>query len=210
MICGSRICIFVRRRLMLDKSKRISSVLVLRGLLALIFGVLILALPDAAKVAAVIYLFGAFAIADGVFSVIAALAGSKAFEDWWLMLLSGALSILIGVFTFAHPLKMGAVLVLYIGFRAILMGTLEMAFAVRLRKVIEGEWLFILSGLISVLFGLAMIMFPIKGETLEGILVVAWLVGIYAIAGGAMLLVLAGQIREWVRRIEEKRTGASV
>jgi uncharacterized membrane protein HdeD (DUF308 family) len=195
---------------MLDKSKRISSVLVLRGLLALLFGVLLLALPDKAKVAAIIYLFGAFAIADGVFSVIGALAGTKAFEDWWLMLLSGALSILIGVFTFVHPLMVMAVLVLYIGFRAILLGALEIAFAVRLRKVIEGEWLFILSGLISILFGLAMIMFPIEGQTPEGVLVVAWLIGVYAIAGGAMLLVLAGQIREWVRRIEEKRTSASV
>jgi uncharacterized membrane protein HdeD (DUF308 family) len=193
---------------MLDKSKRISSILVLRGLLALLFGVLLLALPDKAKVAAIVYLFGAFAIADGVFSVMGALAGTNAFEDWWLMLLSGALSILIGVFTFVHPLMMMAVLVLYIGFRAILLGALEIAFAVRLRKVIEGEWLFILSGLISILFGLAMIMFPIEGQTPEGVLVVAWLIGVYAIAGGAMLLVLAGQIREWVRRIEARRTGS--
>jgi len=193
---------------MLDKSKRISSILVLRGLLALLFGVLLLALPDKAKVAAIVYLFGAFAIADGVFSVMGALAGTNAFEDWWLMLLSGALSILIGVFTFVHPLMMMAVLVLYIGFRAILLGALEIAFAVRLRKVIEEEWLFILSGLISILFGLAMIMFPIEGQTPEGVLVVAWLIGVYAIAGGAMLLVLAGQIREWVRRIEAKRTGS--
>jgi len=193
---------------MLDKAKRISSVLALRGLLALVFGGLILALPDPAKVAAIIYLFGSFAIADGIFLVIGALAGTDAFEDWWLMLLAGALSIVIGVFTFMHPLKMGAVLVLYIGFRAILMGALEVAFAVRLRRVIEGEWLFILSGAISILFGLVMIMFPIKGETVDGILVIAWLIGIYAIAVGAMLLVLAGQIREWVRRIQEKRSGA--
>jgi uncharacterized membrane protein HdeD (DUF308 family) len=194
---------------MLDTAKRISTVLVIRGLLALLFGVLILALPDEAKWKSILLLFGVFAIVDGTFGVVAALAGNQAFEDWWLILLSGILSILIGIFTFFHPLMMGAVLVLYIGFRAILMGTLEMAFAVRLRKVIRGEWLFILSGAISVLFGLVMIMFPIKGETLEGILVVAWLIGIYAIAGGAMLLVLAGQIREWVRRIEEKRTGTA-
>jgi len=194
---------------MLDTAKRISTVLVIRGLLALVFGVLILALPDEAKWKSILLLFGVFAIVDGTFGVAAALAGNQAFEDWWLILLSGILSILIGIFTFFHPLMMGAVLVLYIGFRAILMGTLEMAFAVRLRKVIQGEWLFILSGTISVLFGLVMIMFPIKGETLEGVLVVAWLVGIYAIAAGAMLLVLAGQIREWVRRIEEKRTGAA-
>jgi len=195
---------------MLGTAKRISIVLVIRGLLALVFGGLILALPDEAKWKSILLLFGIFAIVDGLFSIVAALAGNEAFEDWWLILLGGVLSILVGIFTFVHPMMMGAVLVLYIGFRAILLGVLEMAFAIRLRKVIQGEWLFFLSGAISMIFGLVMIMFPIEGKTLEGILVVAWLVGIYAIAAGAMQLVLAGQIREWVRRIEEKRTSASV
>jgi uncharacterized membrane protein HdeD (DUF308 family) len=194
---------------MLGTAKRISIVLVIRGLLALVFGGLILALPDEAKWKSILLLFGIFAIVDGLFSIVAALAGNEAFEDWWLILLGGVLSILVGIFTFVHPMMMGAVLVLYIGFRAILLGVLEMAFAIRLRKVIQGEWLFFLSGTISLIFGLVMIMFPIEGKTLEGILVVAWLVGIYAIAAGAMQLVLAGQIREWVRRIEEKRTGTA-
>lgn len=190
---------------MLDKAKRISTVLVIRGLLALLFGVLMLALPPTAVVQTVILLFGMFAIIDGTFAVIGALASSDAFEDWWLILLAGVLGILIGIFTFTHPLMVATVLVLYVGFRAILQGVLEIAFAIRLRKVIHGEWLFILAGAISVLFGLIMIMFPIKGEALEGILVVGWLIGIYAIAGGAMQLVLAGQVREWVKRIDDGR-----
>jgi uncharacterized membrane protein HdeD (DUF308 family) len=193
---------------MLDKARRISTVMVIRGLLALIFGVLILTLPPAAIVSSVIMLFGIFAIVDGTFAIVGSLAGHEAFEDWWLILIVGVLSILIGVFTFAHPRMVAAVLVLYVGFRAILQGVLEMAFAVRLRNSIHGEWLYILSGAISMLFGLVMIMFPIKGETMEGILVVGWLIGIYAIAGGAMQLVLAGQIRDWVRRIGEKKTTA--
>ncbi len=191
---------------MLDKARRISTVMVIRGLLALIFGVLILTLPPAAIVSSVIMLFGIFAIIDGTFAIVGSLAGHEAFEDWWLILLIGVLSILIGVFTFAHPRMVAAVLVLYVGFRAILQGVLEIAFAVRLRNSIQGEWLYILSGAISMLFGLVMIMFPIKGETMEGILVVGWLIGIYAIASGAMQLVLAGQIRDWVRRIGEKKT----
>jgi uncharacterized membrane protein HdeD (DUF308 family) len=190
---------------MLDKAKRISTVLVIRGLLALLFGVLMLALPPTAVVQTVILLFGMFAIIDGTFAVIGALASSDAFEDWWLILLAGVLGILIGIFTFTHPLMVATVLVLYVGFRAILQGVLEIAFAIRLRKVIHGEWLFILAGAISVVFGLIMIMFPIKGEALEGILVVGWLIGIYAIAGGAMQLVLAGQVRDWVKRIDDTR-----
>jgi uncharacterized membrane protein HdeD (DUF308 family) len=193
---------------MLDKARRISTVMVIRGLLALVFGVLILTLPPAAVVSTVILLFGLFAIIDGTFAIVGSVAAHEAFEDWWLILLVGVLSILIGVFTFAHPRMVAAILVLYVGFRAILQGILEIAFAMRLRQAISGEWLYILGGLISVLFGLVMIMFPVKGETMEGVLVVGWLIGIYAIAGGAMQLVLAGQVRDWVKRIEEKRSGA--
>jgi uncharacterized membrane protein HdeD (DUF308 family) len=193
---------------MLDKARRISTIMVIRGILALVFGVLILTLPPAAIVSSVIMLFGIFAIVDGAFAVVGSLAGHKTFDDWWLILVIGVLSILIGIFTFMHPRMVAAVLVLYIGFRAVLQGVLEIAFAVKLRNTIHGEWLWILSGAMSMLFGLIMIMFPIKGETMEGVLVVGWLIGIYAIAGGAMQLVLAGQIRDWVRRIGEKKPAA--
>jgi uncharacterized membrane protein HdeD (DUF308 family) len=189
---------------MLDKAKRISTVMVVRGLLALVFGVLILSLKPEAVIASVMMLFGVFAILDGIFSIVGALAGHNTLEDWWLLLLSGVLSIFLGVFTFAHPHLVGSVLVMYIGFRAILQGVLEIAFAIRLRRVIEGEWLYILGGIMGVIFGLIMIMFPIEGEGFKGVLVVGWLIGIYAIAAGAMQLVLAGQIRDWVRRIDEK------
>ena len=190
---------------MFDKAKRISTVLVIRGLLALLFGVLILSLKPEAVASSVIVLFGVFAIVDGTFAIVGALASHETMEDWWLMLLAGVLGILIGVFTFAHPHMVAAVLVMYIGFRAILQGILEIAFAVRLRNAIEGEWLWIFGGAMSLLFGLIMIMFPIKGETMEGVLVVGWLIGIYAIAGGAMQLVLAGQIRDWIKRIQDKK-----
>ena len=129
-------------------------------------------------------------------------------EDWWLMLLAGVLGILIGVFTFARPHLIGSVLVMYIGLRAIMQGLLEIVFAVRLRKAIEGEWLWIFGGAMSLLFGLIMIMFPIEGETFQGLLVIGWLIGIYAIAAGAMQLVLAGQIRDWIKRIQEKPAAA--
>jgi uncharacterized membrane protein HdeD (DUF308 family) len=190
---------------MLDKAKRISTVLVIRGLLALLFGMLILSMSDPLTVERfVLTLFGVFAILDGTFAVFGALVGHDALEDWWLMLLAGVLGILIGIFTFVHPNMVAAVLVMFIGFRAILQGVLEIAFAMRLRKSIHGEWLYILGGIISVIFGLIMIMFPVKGETLRGVIVVGWLIGFYAIAAGAMQLVLAGQIRDWIRRIDEK------
>src|SRR5438128_6434851 len=105
---------------MFDKAKRISTVLVIRGLLALLFGVLILSLKPEAVASVVVILFGVFAIVDGTFAVVGALAAHESMEDWWLMLLAGVLGILIGVFTFARPHMVGSVLVMYIGFRAIL------------------------------------------------------------------------------------------
>jgi uncharacterized membrane protein HdeD (DUF308 family) len=189
---------------MFDKAKRISTVLVIRGLLALLFGVLVLSLKPEALAGIVMILFGVFAIVDGTFAIVGALAAHETMEDWWLMLLAGVLGILIGVFTFARPHLIGSVLVMYIGLRAIMQGLLEIVFAVRLRKAIEGEWLWIFGGAMSLLFGLIMIMFPIEGETFQGLLVIGWLIGIYAIAAGAMQLVLAGQIRDWIKRIQEK------
>ena len=185
---------------MFDKAKRISSFLVIRGLLALVFGVLVLALPPEAVVKSLLWVFAIFAIVDGTFAVVGSLASHDAFEDWWLLLLAGILGIMIGVFTFARPGVTALVLVIYIGLRALMTGVLEIAFAVRLRKHIQGEWLFIMAGIISVLFGLALIVWPV-----EGILAVVWLIGVYAIAGGAMQLVLAGQVRDWTKRMEDRR-----
>jgi uncharacterized membrane protein HdeD (DUF308 family) len=186
---------------MFGKAKRISSFLVVRGLLALLFGVLVLALPTLAVVKSLAWVFAIFAIVDGTFAVVGSLASHDTFEDWWLLLLAGILGIMIGVFTFARPGVAALVLVIYIGMRALIGGVLEIAFAIRLRKHIEGEWLYIVAGILAVLFGLALIVWPV-----DGLEAVVWLIGVYAIAGGAMQLVLAGQIREWVRRMEEKKT----
>jgi uncharacterized membrane protein HdeD (DUF308 family) len=188
---------------MFGKAKRISSFFVIRGLLALVFGVLVLALPTPAVVVSLTLVFAIFAIVDGTFAVVGSLASHDTFEDWWLLLLAGILGIMIGVFTFARPGVAALVLVLYIGFRALIGGVLEIVFALRLRKHIQEEWLYIVAGTLSVLFGLALVVWPVAG--LEA---VVWLIGIYAIAGGAMQLVLAGQVRDWVRRMEERKTAA--
>jgi uncharacterized membrane protein HdeD (DUF308 family) len=189
---------------MFDQAKRISSLLVIRGLLALVFGVLVLALPRESVVASLLMIFGIFAIVDGAFAVIGALASHDTFEDWWLLLLAGILGILIGIFTFARPNVVAFVLVIYIGVRALMAGILEIAFAIRLRNAIEGEWLFILAGVLSALFGLTLIFWPI-----EGLLAIVWLIGVYAIAIGAMHLVLAGQVREWVKRIQDRKAAGT-
>ena len=190
---------------MFDKPRRISTFLILRGILALVFGVLVLALPTEVVMPTLVWVFGAFAVIEGAFAVMAALTGSDTFEDWWLLLIAGILGIVIGVFALTLPGEAMLLLVLYIGFRAIFSGMLEVIFAVRLRKAIEGEWLFILSGAISILFGLLLLRYPI-----EGLVVVKWLIGIYALVSGIMQLLVAGQMRDWVKRIQERRGPAKL
>lgn len=190
---------------MFDKPRRISTLLIFRGLLAVIFGVLVLALPVNTVMPTLVWVFGAFAVIEGAFAVMAALTGSDTFEDWWLLLLVGILGIVIGVFALTLPGEALLLLVLYIGVRAIIVGILEVIFAVRLRKAIEGEWLFILSGAISILFGLLLLRYPV-----EGLVVVKWLIGIYALAAGIMQLLVAGQMRDWIKRIQERRGPAKL
>jgi uncharacterized membrane protein HdeD (DUF308 family) len=186
---------------MLDKAKRASTFLIIRGLLSLVFGVLVLALPEGEVAKSLIWVFGVFALVEGTFACIGALLSTDTFEDWILLFLAGVLGIVIGIFALTQPVVAAVAIVMYIAIRAIISGVLEIAVAIRLRKQVEGEWLMILGGAISVLFGLVLLRYPIA----DSVAVVVWLIGIYAIAVGAMELVLAGQVHHWLRRIEEHK-----
>jgi uncharacterized membrane protein HdeD (DUF308 family) len=186
---------------MFDKAKRASTFLIIRGLLALVFGMMVLALPEGVVAGSLIWVFGIFALVEGAFACVGALFSTETFEDWILLFLAGMLGIVIGIFALTSPGLMAVAVVLYIAIRAIITGVLEIAVAIRLRKRVEGEWLMILAGSISVLFGLVLLRYPI-GDSVQ---VVIWLIGIYAIAIGAMELVLAGQIHHWLKRIEDHK-----
>jgi uncharacterized membrane protein HdeD (DUF308 family) len=167
--------------------------LAIRGLLAIVFGILAFALPSA-TLAALVLLFGAYAIADGVFAIIAAVKASGGARRWWWLVLEGILSIGVGVLTFVMP-EITALFLLYlIAFWAILTGVFEIAIAIRLRKEITGEWLMALGGIASVLFGALLVLFPGAGA-----LAVIWWIGAYAIVFGALLLALAFKLRNWER-----------
>jgi uncharacterized membrane protein HdeD (DUF308 family) len=194
---------------MLDKAKRASTFLIIRGLLSLCFGVLVLALPEGQVARSLIWVFGIFALVEGTFACVGALLSTDTFEDWVLLFLAGLLGIVIGIFALTQPILAAVAIVLYVAIRAIINGVMEIAVAVRLRKQVEGEWLLLLAGAISILFGLVLLRYPVP----EGVEVVVWLIGIYAIAIGAMQLVLAGQIHHWLKRIEEHKkalTGRTV
>ncbi len=145
--------------------------LVLRGVIAVAFGILVFFWPTLAWIV-VVASFGAFALVDGVFAIAVALTGHAPGRQWWALLFEGLLGIAAGVLTFVWPGLTELALLYFIAFWAMATGTFEILAAIRLREVIEGEWLLALSGVLSILFGFALALLPGPGA-----LAIAWLIG---------------------------------
>jgi len=163
--------------------------LLLRGIAAIAFGVLAWAMPQV-SIAALVLLFGAYALVDGVLAVATAIAGTGDREQRWLVGLWGLVGIGAGIITFIAPDVTALALLFYIAIWAIATGVLEIAAAIRLRKEIEGEWILGLAGLASVAFGVALVAKPGPGA-----LAVVWLIATYAVAFGILLIILAFKAR---------------
>ena len=172
-------------------------VLLLRGVVAILFGIAAYAWPGMTLVT-LLTLFGAFALVDGVFNVFHAFSGRKEDEHWWVLLLEGLLGIAIGVITFQAPEVTATVLILYIGFWAMATGVLRIILAVRLRKEIEGEWWMALAGLAGIVFGVFMVARPGAGA-----LAVLWLVAIWAIVGGVCLVIFSFKVKALGGKLDE-------
>src|SRR6266513_673086 len=141
---------------------------------------------------AVAALFAAFALLGGGAALIAGIKNRKSGdEDWWLALLLGLVGLAAGVIAILHPNLTALVLVLWMGANAIVTGILDIAMAIRLRKVIRGEWLLILTGIVAIAFGVLVFLFPAAGA-----LALVWLISFYAILTGVLLLALAWLIRK--------------
>jgi uncharacterized membrane protein HdeD (DUF308 family) len=165
----------------------------LRGLVALIFGVLTIFRPGV-TLSVLILLFGSYAIVNGLFSIVAAVAGRRGEPRWGSLLISGVLSAALGVLTFLAPAVTAIVLLYIIAAWAIVTGVAEVVTAIRLRRVMTGEWLLIAAGVVSVLFGILVIVFPSAGA----LAVTLW-IGTYAVILGILLLALAFRLRSWGR-----------
>lgn len=161
----------------------------LRGVLAILFGVFAIMWPGLTLLS-LVALFAAYALISGVISVVGAIRMRKRDDDWWLPLLLGLVSIGAGVIAIAHPSLTALVLVLVIGANALITGVLDVATAIRLRKTIRNEWLMILSGAASIVFGILVFLFPAAGA-----LALVWLISIYALVTGLLMLVLALRLR---------------
>jgi uncharacterized membrane protein HdeD (DUF308 family) len=164
--------------------------LALRGAIAILFGLAALLRPDIA-LEALILLFGAYALVDGVFSIVGVFRGTRGGTPRWLLFIEGVAGILAGLIAFVLP-QLTAILLLYlIAAWAIVTGIAEIAMAFRLRREIRGEWAMIVGGCFSVLFG---VILAVIGPV-AGLFSLIWLIGIYAVAFGIMILITAFSVR---------------
>lgn len=163
----------------------------LRGAVALLFGVFAIARPGV-TLSALVVLFGAFALVDGSFAVWSALFHRRGEQHWGALLLGGITGIVIGIGTFAMPAITAIGLLYLIAAWAIVRGVMEISMAIQLRKVVTGEWLLALAGVLSVLFGAFLVAYPGAGA----LAVMLW-IGVWAIVVGVVVLALAFRLRKW-------------
>ena len=135
--------------------------------------------------------WGAYMFVDGVFAIVAAVRAAGQEARWWLLLVEGILGVLVGIVTFIWPGLTALALLYLVAAWAIVTGILEIVGAIRLRREIEGEWALILAGVLSVIFGVLLAVIPAPA----GLLSLTWLIGVYAIAFGVIMLILAFRLR---------------
>jgi uncharacterized membrane protein HdeD (DUF308 family) len=163
--------------------------LLLRGIAGIIFGILAFIWPGLTLLT-LILLYGAFALVDGVLSLAAAFTGSaKPVPTWWLVVV-GLLGIAAGIVAFLWPGITAIALVLLIGAWALVHGIFQIIGAIQLRKEIDNEWMLILGGVLSVLFGILVWIAPGAGA-----LGLVWAIAAYSIVFGIMFVVLSLRLR---------------
>jgi len=166
-------------------------VLLLRGIAAIIFGVLAFAWPGITLLTLVM-LYGAYALVDGMLAIVAAITGGTSAPRWWLAII-GLLGVAAGFLTFAMPGLTATLLLFFIAGWAVATGVFQIIGAIRLRKEIDNEWLLILGGIISVLFGIGVVMAPGAGA-----LALVWVIGMYAVIEGVLLIAFAFRLKKHV------------
>ncbi|XRQ02710.1 HdeD family acid-resistance protein [Actinomadura welshii] len=188
---------------MFDLMARHWWVLAVRGAFAVLIGIVALVWP-AITVLALVVLFGAFALVDGVIALLVAVRGTTG-APRGLLALSGVAGIALGVAALGWPGITAFALLMLIAAWAVATGVLEIVAAIALRKQLQGEWAYILTGAISLLFGIMLFVWPASGA-----LAVVWLIGLFAIMFGAAMVGAAFRLRRLGQAAGRRReTGAA-
>jgi uncharacterized membrane protein HdeD (DUF308 family) len=167
--------------------------IVVRGVIAILFGLAIFAFPGVSLLGLII-LFGIFSVVSGFFALMS-LRSHPGDEPTWMVLLEGMTGIAVGIIAFIWPGLTGVVLLYLIATWAIVSGSFEVITAVRLRHQIDNEWLLGLAGVASVIFGILLIAWPAAGA-----FALLWVIGTYAIFFGVLLVALGIRLRSWKNR----------
>jgi uncharacterized membrane protein HdeD (DUF308 family) len=161
----------------------------LRGIAAVIFGLVAFLWPGITGIALVL-LFGAYAFVDGIFALVSAIRAAESHERWVAFAIEGILGLVFAAITLFDLRLAAFALYVTIAAWAVLTGILELVASVQLRKVIPNDWLLVLGGVASIVFGILMIVYPLLGA-----LTVIWLIGAYAILFGVILIGFSLRLR---------------
>jgi uncharacterized membrane protein HdeD (DUF308 family) len=161
----------------------------LRAVLLVIWGIITLSSPGIALFALVV-VFGIYAIMDGVTAVVLGIQARKAEKSWGWIVAQGVISVLAGIVALVWPGLTALSLLFVVAFWAIVLGVSTIAEGIRSRRTDDRWGWTIAKGALDVIFGILLLVWPATG-----ILALLWLVGIFAVAGGIVLAVLAFRIR---------------
>jgi uncharacterized membrane protein HdeD (DUF308 family) len=185
-----RIRMFLRQRAL----RRLADnwwLLVLRGVLAIIFGIVAWVWPGL-TLTTLIILVGAWLLVDGVFQVVSAVINRDRVDSVWPFVIAGVISVIGGIVVLAWPGLSAVALMYLIGAWAVVTGVFEIVAAIQLRREIENEWAIGIGGLISIIFGAIVLIFPGSGAV-----ALVWVIGIYAILIGIALILAGFRLRSW-------------
>lgn len=167
---------------MIETLKRHWWVPVIRGIAAVVFGVIAFVYPGI-TIATLVLFFGAWVLIDGIFRVVGAIGHRASDPDWGWHIVIGIVGIIVGLLTFHAPQITALALIIYIAAWALMVGATEIAFAIKLRREIKGEWFLILMGLASIIFAILLLWNPIAGAA-----AVIWLIAWYAVILGILAI----------------------
>ena len=174
--------------------------LAFRGVIAILFSIFAFLWPGI-TLGVLVLLFGVYAFIDGILAIISAVRAVRGHKRWGAFLLEGIVGILAALCAWLVPGVTLAFLVFLIAAWAIVTGILEIVAAIRLRRHIPGEWLLILTGVISIIFGVLLYIAPIAGA-----IVIVWWIAAYAMIFGILLLILALRLRALHPRLVAQAT----
>ena len=174
---------------MIEALKRHWWVPVIRGIAAIVFGTMAFVYPGI-TIAMLVLFFGAWVLIDGIFRVVGAIGHRASDPDWGWHIVIGIVGIIVGFLTFHAPQITALALIIYVAAWALMIGATEIAFAIKLRREIKGEWFLILMGLASIVFAILLLWNPIAGAA-----AVIWLIAWYAVVLGVLGIFFGFRLR---------------